>query len=200
MEKQLYTVWKIPKRKGGFRQIESPCDELKKRQKDMLKSLSGVFKVSPFAYAFTYYKNIAVHALPHVGKKWVASMDLSDFFPSITVEKFFKVVLEPLGWKDEERLSFYQTCFHDFKDQKGTRLPQGAPTSPFLSNAYLFKFDWLMARICHKKDCDYTRYADDLVISGEDKKQIAVLLKIAENVLNGRYSLKVNHKKNQDYP
>ena len=205
---QLYTVWRIPKRRGGFRTIESPCEELKKKQKAMLRELKGALKVSPFAYAFTHYKNIAIHAQNHIGKKWVASIDLSDFFASITWEKFARNVLLVPGnikaggsfdvnikGRDDNKDRLKEICFYDFADGKKLRLPQGAPTSPFLSNAYLFKLDWLMAWKAHASDCDYTRYADDLVISGEDKKQIIGLLKMAERILGNDYGLKVNHKK-----
>lgn len=193
-----YTVWKIPKRKGGFRVIESPCDELKKKQKEMLKELQKIFKVSPFAYAFTYYKNISLMATPHVGKKWVACIDLKDFFPSITYQKFFDRVLHPITVEEVVRLDILKTCFHNFNGGTSAsdyRLPQGAPTSPLLSNVYLFKFDWLMAWKAHALDCDYTRYADDLVVSGKDKKCIVKLLKMAERILWSEYALKVNHKK-----
>jgi len=189
MKDNLYTVWRIPKRKGGFRQIESPCDDLKKKQKALLKELSKALKVSPFAHAFANYKNISTAAMGHVGKTWVACIDIKDFFPSITWEKFGKTN-SPVSMND-----LRDTCFHDFDDGKGLRLPQGAPTSPLLSNAYLLKLDWLMAWKSAEFDCDYTRYADDLVISGESKKYIVCLLKIAERVLEKNYGLKVNHKK-----
>ncbi len=191
MKDNLYTVWRIPKRKGGFRQIESPCDELKKKQKALLKKLREAFKVSPFAYAFQPYKNIAVCAQPHVGKTWVACIDIKDFFPSITYDSFRLPQKNTNGWDPKGLLD----CFHDFGDGKGLRLPQGAPTSPFLSNAYLLHFDWLMAWKCAGLDCDYTRYADDLVVSGENKGRVLALLKIAEQVLEKDYGLEVNHKK-----
>lgn len=178
----------------------------------MLRELQKTFKISPFAYAFTNYKSISLMATPHIGKKWVASIDLSDFFPSITWEKFQKNAFQVKGHLKEGAdlnlicknvprgdglyiTAFQDICFHDFGDGKGERLPQGAPTSPFLSNAYLFKFDWLMAWKASEVDCDYSRYADDLVFSGEDKKQIIGLLKMAERILDREYGLKVNHKK-----
>lgn len=205
---QLYTVWRIPKRRGGYRVIESPCDDLKKKQKAMLKELQGALKVSPFAYAFTHYKNISIHAQNHVGKKWVACIDLKDHFPSITWEKFERNVLRSPGNLKKggifdvnnalargSKEILKNTCFHDFLDGKGLRLPQGAPTSPFLSNAYLFKLDWLLAWKASEWEIDYSRYADDLVFSGEDKKHIIGMLKMAERILDKDYGLKVNHKK-----
>lgn len=186
----MYTIFKIPKRKGGLRQIENPNAELKEKQRKILGELRNSFKVSPFACAFQPWKNIAVSAQPHVGKKWVASIDIKDFFPSITHDRLVRKLLIPAGTQTP-----IKDCFHDFGDGKGLRLPQGAPTSPFLSNAYLFRFDWLMAWKTAEFDCDYTRYADDLVISGESKKHIVALLKIAEQVLEKDYGLSVNHKK-----
>jgi RNA-directed DNA polymerase len=180
----MYKVWKIRKRGGGFRFIEAPEHKLKEQQWQILKVLEKKHKASPFAHGFQYYKNIVTMAIPHVGKKWVACMDIEDFFPSIKYEYFQK----PLR-------TLASVCFHDFKDKKGLRLPQGAPTSPLLSNLHLFSFDWRMAWLAHSFGCDYSRYADDIVISGDSKRHIAALFKVGEAVLDKHYCLKINHKK-----
>lgn len=181
-----YKTWKIPKKDGTKRQIESPTYYLKEKQRTTLKkTLTKKLRLSPFAHAFTYYKNIVTMAQPHVGKKWVACIDIEDFFPSIKRVEFS-------NWLTTKELNL---CFHNFKDKKGFRLPQGAPTSPFLSNAYLYFFDWRMAWLCYRFKCDYTRYADDIVISGNTIRGIKKLLMIAEHLLYKWYNLKVNKKK-----
>ena len=188
-----YTIFKIPKRSGGFRQIEAPNEELKQYQQKVLWTLRGTYKISPFAHAFQPYKNIVTMAMPHVGKKWVMRFDLEDFFPSITLEAYKKVA-ESYS-KIVLNYELLVCCFYDFNDGKGMRLPQGAPTSPFLSNAYLFTFDWKMAWLCHRFDCDYSRYADDIVMSGDGKGRLVRLYIIAQDLLANKYALHINPKK-----
>lgn len=190
----MYTIWKIPKRRQGeFRIIESPDDILKQKQKDDLKLLQKELKVSPFAHAFQPYRNIVTMAMPHVKKKWILSFDIKDFFPSITLNNFIKVIpkfIIPRG----------SIHFHDFNDGKGTRLPQGAPGSPFLSNVYLHKFDWRIAWKCYSHGCDFNRYADDITISGENKRDLIAVYAYAASILEHDYDLKINKKKTKYMP
>ena len=76
-------------------------------------------------------------------------------------------------------------------------LPQGAPTSPALSNATLYPFDEFMAAICTASGLRYTRYADDVTVSGGDAATIRTVLARAEAELQSRYQLQVNHKKSR---
>ena len=74
-------------------------------------------------------------------------------------------------------------------------LPQGAPTSPMLSNALLYEFDQCMDDITKKMGLKYSRYADDLTISGVNKEEVKGVLKKAEQLLKDRFSLKINENK-----
>ena len=190
----MYQVFRIPKRSGGFRIIEAPDEDLKARQKADMSNLKALFKVSPFAHAFQPYKNIVTMAMGHVGKEFIGAMDIEDFFPSITRDMLVKSArLSAIKNIDP----FMDLHFYDFGDGKGVRLPQGAPCSPFLANAYLFWFDWRMAWIAHRFGCDYSRYADDMVFSGPEKKSIKILFKIAGKLLDQNYGLKINAKKSR---
>lgn len=183
----MYTIFKIPKRRGGFRTIEQPDDDLMNEQREILRDyLQEELRVSPFAHAFQAYKNIVTMAMGHVKKKWVSCIDIEDFFPSITRPKFRYQQL------DNEKLN---KCFHDFNDKKGSRLPQGSPTSPFLSNVYLHDFDWRMAWLSHRFKCDYSRYADDIVFSGNSIRSNQKLIIIATKMLKQYYALKVHPQK-----
>lgn len=220
----MYKIWKIPKRKGGFRIIESPEDSLKIKQKESLEILKKIMYVSPFAHGFMEYRNIVTMAMPHVGKKWVLSMDIKDFFPSIKLNNFmlnnlmrnhkinedvFKNLLEKHGGKivlsfkniyDLDDISeLIKIHFYDFNDGKGLRLPQGAPGSPFLSNVFMHNFDWTMAHECYKYDLDYSRYADDITISGENKKDLIRMFAYSMHQL-WKYDLEINYKKTKYMP
>ncbi len=159
-----YNVYQIPKKKGGFRTIESPNEELKSKQEEILLKLYQIFPVSPFAHGGIPNRNIVTNAINHVKKDIVASIDIKDFFPSIEHYRFRKEIqtliqrsLEKQNLRDE--ITAY--CF--YKDH----LPQGAPTSPYLANIYLSRFDWLMAWFIAKNlpNGDYSRYFDDITIS-----------------------------------
>lgn len=208
-----YTIFRIPKRKGGERIIEAPDAVLKAKQQELIPILQKTFKVSPFAHAFTFYKNIVTMAMPHVGKKWVGCIDLEDFFPSIQYSKLIDIASckdnklkknnnfrlynegnEQLKKEFTANYNIINTCFNDFEDTKLLRLPQGAPTSPLLSNIFMYSTDWKMAWKCFTYQCDYSRYADDLVVSGDNKKDVIKSLLYAEKLLN-KIGLKVNHKK-----
>lgn len=191
----MYTIWKIKKRNGGFRVIESPCDSLKQQQNESLKELKREWRVSPFAHAFQPYRNIVTMAMPHVKKKWVLSVDLEDFFPSINISNFMNIINEKYPIPLMPRIHF-----HDFKDGKGERLPQGAPGSPFISNIYMHDFDWRMAWRCYSHGCDYTRYADDITISGDNKKDLISIYAYMRGVLKETYSLNINKKKTKYMP
>lgn len=193
-----YTIFKIPKRNGKFRTIESPSDTLKATQKKNLAKLVKILKVSPFAHAFQPYKNITTMAMGHVGKEYVGCMDVKDFFPSITKENFLGVLRTIDKTKQDvmakvEKL--IEPLFFDFGDGKGSRLPQGAPSSPFLSNVFLFTFDWRMTWQCHRLGYDYSRYADDLVISGAEKRHIHALFQMSLDILAKHYKLAINPPK-----
>ena len=186
----MYHVFQIPKRDGSSRNIEAPDDALKARQQASLIGLRKILKVSPFAHAFQPYKNIVTMAMGHVGKRWVGCMDIKDFFPSIDIIDFRNTV-ENVQRCDPRGIDIH---FHDFEDGKGMRLPQGAPASPFLSNTYLFKFDWRMAWLAYRFGVTYSRYADDLVFSGDKAWHIKKLFDIARGLLN-EYRFEVNDNK-----
>ncbi|MFQ5330383.1 MAG: reverse transcriptase family protein [Thermodesulfobacteriota bacterium] len=187
-----YQVFRIPKRSGGTRSIEAPNAGLKRYQQERLRFLSKNIRVSPFAHAFQIYKNTATAAMPHVGKEWVACMDIKDFFPSVTE----RILLRYVRTKTRNRI-YPPDLLHlvfDFDDGKGVRLPQGAPTSPFLANAALLSLDWYIARQAAASDCAYTRYADDLVFSGANKDDLAKIMTMAAGRLIGM-GFKINRKK-----
>lgn len=187
-----YNVFRIPKRNGKFRVIEEPDPELKAQQNETLRffeMLPALIPISPYAHAFVKDRSIVTMAENHVGKEFVGCCDIRDFFPSITKRKLMrKVLLSGM----ESRVDL---CVHDFEDGKGDRLPQGTPTSPHLSNAYLYHFDIEIATIASDFGVTYTRYADDLVFSGDKRADIEYLLNISKHKLKHEYELYIHPKK-----
>lgn len=183
-----YNTFRIPKRDGKFRTIEEPCYELKLRQNRLLTELESSLWISEYAHAFIQGKSIVTMAEPHINKEFVACCDIKDFFPSITAEKLVR--LTPQVTHAHAEIATY-----DFGDGKGKRLPQGAPTSPILSNAFLYHLDIHMSSRAAFYNCSYTRYADDLVFSGDTKKKMTGLLGYAKDILKNEFQLEMNNKK-----
>ncbi|MCL4522802.1 MAG: reverse transcriptase family protein [Acidobacteria bacterium] len=177
-----YTQFSIPKRHGGSREIAAPSDDLKALQRRVLRKLIRPLPVHPAATGFVRGRSIVHNARPHSGKGVVINLDLRDFFPSISSERV-QQAFRALGWDRDASRILMNICCHD------RHLPQGAPTSPALSNLICRKLDARLAALvgkAHEKSLrarnprtgeavgsrtvtltggQYTRYADDLTFS-----------------------------------
>jgi RNA-directed DNA polymerase len=153
-----YRSFTIPKRSGGTRNILAPDDRLKAIQRRILRRLLGRLRCHPAARGFTRGQSIVSNAKAHVGKAVVVRMDLKQFFESTKAERvsrYFRV----LGWNGGACDLLVPLVTH----QGG--LPQGAPTSPRLSNLVNYRLDTRLAKLAKKHHAEYTRYADDLTFS-----------------------------------
>ena len=203
---EQYKVFRIPKKSGGFRQIEAPNEELKATQRKLLSNLKGLHYISPFCHSFRSSKNVVSNAIGHVGAKYVLHIDAKNFFPSITWRKFWAI--GGLKYNDIVKKDDLQKAFCMFDNELEPRLPQGAPTSPWLSNVYLARFDTLIARYLTYlsvsvvdgnptsiSEYNYSRYADDITISGPDPKRLWALFFMMEKRLDKKYGITLNRKK-----
>lgn len=158
-----YNSFSIPKKSGGTRSIMAPAYKLKTIQKCINEVLLSLFTPHRSAYGFVLGKSVADNAKVHVAKNFVYNVDLKDFFPSISFRRV-KTVLElpPFNLKDEkEPLGFLiaNLCCHE------GCLPQGAPTSPTLSNIICQRLDRKLEKLAKSHNAYYTRYADDISFS-----------------------------------
>src|SRR5436189_3318597 len=135
-----YQQFQIPKRSKGVRNILAPIPPLKEVQRQVLRRVIGGLKIHPCATGFSRGHSIVSNALPHVGKAAIVRMDLKDFFPS-TPAKRVKQFFEAIGWSSQAADLLTRLCTH--KDA----LPQGAPTSPKLSNLLNHRLDARLARL-----------------------------------------------------
>ncbi len=175
-----YTLRKLPKKSGGTRLICEPSLPLKRIQQGILPLLSG--GESRYATAYTVGKSVRDNALPHLGQPLVVKLDISDFFGNITFPQVFRAIdkalqASPLAGRHylnaDDRacienknynsvLSFYFAKYCT----RGGALPQGAPTSPVLSNLVFAPMDEIIGGYCKKRHIAYTRYSDDMTFSG----------------------------------
>ena len=148
----------IDKRSGGRRWIQAPDRELKSIQRTILKRLLAALSVHPAAKGFEPGESIVTNARHHVGKKIVLRMDLEEFFPSTRSDRLLKY-FRRLGWSRKASRKLTEL----YTSEGG--LPQGAPTSPRLSNLVNYRLDARLAGLARSLGAEYTRYADELTFS-----------------------------------
>ena len=156
-----YHEFNVPKRSGGTRRIAAPSPELKTLQRRILRRLLSRLKCHPAAQGFERGRSIVTNAVQHVGKAVVIRMDLRNFFgetASGRVAAFFRKI----GWNKETSKLLMQLTTH------AGGLPQGAPTSPRLSNLLNYRMDARFDGLARKLRGTYTRYADDLTFSFDE--------------------------------
>ena len=162
-----YQQFQIPKRSKGMRKILAPVGHLKTIQRQILRRVLGGLKTHPCATGFCRGHSIVTNALPHLGKAAIVRMDLKDFFPSITalrVNYYFRFI----GWNAEAADLLTRLCTHN------NCLPQGAPTSPKLSNLLNHRLDARLLGLAAAVGASYTRYADDITYSLETDDAVSI--------------------------
>ncbi|HEX8438325.1 reverse transcriptase family protein [Archangium sp.] len=194
-----YISWEIPKRDGGKRTITSPKKELKAAQRWVLANVVERLPVHGAAHGFVAGRSIVTNALAHKGADVVVKMDIKDFFPSVTWPRV-KGVLRKGGLPEntatllalmatEAPREVVQFRGKTLYVAKGPRaLPQGAPTSPGITNALCLRLDKRLSALSRRLGFTYTRYADDLTFSWRKSKTkpeapVAVLIARVERVL-----------------
>jgi len=159
--KKFYRTFSIPKRTGGMRAISAPYPSLKQVQDWVYRVLLLPRTQLPeCAVGFIPGKSIVDNATPHIGSKYLLKMDLKDFFPSIKLTRII-AAFRYLGYYP--RMAYYLARLCCEEDH----LPQGAPTSPILSNIIAKHLDMRLSGLAKRYGFVYTRYADDLSFSGD---------------------------------
>ncbi|MBZ9612341.1 retron St85 family RNA-directed DNA polymerase [Rheinheimera maricola] len=165
-----YKVYTIPKRTSGHRVIAQPSRELKEYQRTFL----SIYKLKIHSAAMAYREGLSIkdNAQAHCKNRYLLKIDLKNFFNSISNELFWNVWQQhyTLPAKREkvlmERLLFWSPS----KSSKGKLiLSIGAPSSPLISNFFMYQFDELVTQQCETLNITYTRYADDLTFSTNEK-------------------------------
>lgn len=157
-----YSSIKIKKKSGGFRELNVPSENLKYIQRWILDNILYYVSCSESVCGFMPEKSIVDNAKIHVNKECVIGFDIKNFFPTIHFGRV-KGVFEELGYASHLSIILANICTY-----KGV-LPQGAPTSPYIANLICRKLDYRLETLCKKYNADYTRYADDITISGDKK-------------------------------
>lgn len=177
-----YVHFEVPKRSGGMRRLSAPMPHLAKAQAWVLENVLDKLPVEPPAHGFVKGRSTVTNARPHAGRAVVVNQDLVDFFPTITFGRVRGVFVRA-GYSPAVATIFALLTTESPRQEvtyAGTKyfvalgpraLPQGACTSPALSNQIARKLDRRLNGLANKHGWRYTRYADDLSFSGGDTQK-----------------------------
>lgn len=155
-----YRKTSIPKGNGEYRTLHVPDDFLKTVQSRIASVILSQQPISSYATAYRYGGSTVKNALPHVGAKEVLKLDIRHFFDNITYWQIKSLVFPEDKFSESIRVLLTMLCVH--RDC----LPQGAPSSPAISNIIMKDFDNAVGDWCHNHNIKYTRYCDDMTFSG----------------------------------
>lgn len=185
-----HTVY-IPKRDGRKRQLSVPDLILKLVQKSIADNILIQHPVSRYAKAYKPGSSVQKNARPHVGKKKVLKLDIEGFFDHILYSQVKDIVFYKEKYSEPIRVLLTMLCY--YRDS----LPQGAPTSPAITNIIMYDFDETIGAFCKGQNVAYTRYCDDMTFSGDfNEKEIIAFV----NKELSKLGLHLNNRKTTVIP
>ncbi|MGE5195210.1 MAG: reverse transcriptase family protein [Deltaproteobacteria bacterium] len=209
-ERAAHYVYRwIAKRSGGQRLIEAPKPLLKQVQRKIVAEILTRVPVHPAAHGFVAGKSIRTNARPHVGQRVVVKFDLENFYPSVGYGRVV-AIFRSLGYSREAAIWLARLTTAVVPDDclrpdpgapavapyRRRRLPQGAPSSPALANLSAFSLDLRLSGLARTFGAQYTRYADDLTFSGDQRflKSLAVFLPLVRQIVRSE-KFRLNRRK-----
>jgi len=182
--------FRIPKKTGGERLISAPMPHLKSAQNWVLHNVLYKLPLHDAAHGFVPGRSIVSNARPHVGRKVVINLDLQNFFPTVTYPRVWGL-FRSFGYSQQVATVLALLCTEPPIDEvvldgqrwyvtRGQRvLPQGAPTSPAVTNLLCRALDRKLTKLATAMGFTYTRYADDLTFSsdGAESESVGKLLR-----------------------
>jgi len=159
-ENSKYQTFNLEKKSGGYRTIHSPNNSLEILQRKLSQILYSVYSPKPCVHGFAANRSIVTNAKVHTKKKFVLNIDIKDFFDVINFGRVRGLfIAKPYQLNEEVATILAQICCFQNK------LPQGAPTSPIISNLVCARMDKELQKFAKENGIFYTRYADDITFS-----------------------------------
>lgn len=155
---RMYSHFDISKRSGKLRQISAPDYRLKMLQQKIARSLSKLYNPRKPVQGFVPNRSVRSNAESHLRRRFILNVDLKNFFPTIT-EPRVQGLLESIGIDKDVAETIARICANN------DCLPQGAPSSPVISNMICFRLDKALMKFSKEHRLLYTRYADDITLS-----------------------------------
>lgn len=184
-EKHYHKV-QIPKANGEFRELLVPDAFLKSIQHSIVTKLLAYEELSPYATAYRYGTSTIANARNHRSQPVILKLDIRHFFNHITYPLVKEKVFPSERYSEKNRILLSILCVHTHT------VPQGAPTSPAISNIIMRDFDNLVGQWCSSRSIVYTRYCDDMTFSGDFDVQETIRFATSELQKLGFY---LNEKK-----
>lgn len=151
----------IKKKNKNLRYLNEPSPILKSIQKRILKNVLEEKMISKCAYAYKKGLSTILNAKSHVGCKVILKLDIENFFDNINFYKVYNSCFNENLYPKKLGMLLTNLCVYN------DRLPQGSPTSGYISNIVLRNFDCNIDSYCKDKNINYTRYSDDMTFSGD---------------------------------
>lgn len=162
----------IPKRDGSKRKLSVPDLILKNVQRSIADNILSQYPISKYAKAYKAGSNVQQNAQPHVGKKKILKLDIEGFFDYVLYSQVKDIVFYKEKFAEPIRILLTMLCY--YKES----LPQGAPTSPAITNIIMYEFDEKVGAFCNEKNIAYTRYCDDMTFSGDfEEREVITFVK-----------------------
>jgi RNA-directed DNA polymerase len=160
-----YKTFTIPKKNGTTRKISAPASPIKIIQRKLKQVLDAVYNPKPSTHGFVIGRSIVSNARIHKKRRYVLNIDLENYFPTIHFGRVRGMFMgNPYYLNDEVSTILAQICCHE------RVLPQGAPTSPIISNMICARLDAKLQQLAKEHQCTYSRYADDITFSTNRSK------------------------------
>lgn len=175
----MYHEFQIQKKCGGKRTICAPDKKLKNIQRKLANVLNCVYKAKSAAHGFVKDKDIVSNAKNHTKRRYVLNLDLENFFDQINFGRVRGMLIKPPYGIGEEAA----TVIAQIACYKG-KLPQGAPSSPILTNMICSPMDTQLTRVAMKYKLRYSRYADDITFSSFKEEMSQGIASISEFGVN----------------
>ena len=167
-----YKKVKIPKKNGSFRELNVPDEVLKKIQRAIADKILAYEPISQYAQAYKAGASVQRNASHHVEKKKILKLDIKHFFDSILYVTVKDKCFPAERFSEPIRILLSMLCYNR------EALPQGAPSSPVITNIIMRDFDEKVGRFCDDRNISYTRYCDDMTFSGDfDEEPIIEFVK-----------------------
>lgn len=158
----FYSTFERPKKTGGTRTICAPAEDLKTVQRKIKEEILDKIELHPACMGYRPGRSIVSNAELHVGQRCLLNMDIKDFFQSISTARVAGVFCS-LGYAEDIAIILARLCCFE------NALPQGAPSSPALANVVCHKLDRRLAGLAQARKMNYSRYCDDITLSGSGR-------------------------------